>query len=502
MRTPLRVLLVEDSEDDADLLLWEIRGGGYDVIAARVDTEEAMRAALEREWDVVVSDYSLPQFSGLAALELVQHRRLDVPFLLVSGNIGEDVAVAAMKAGAHDYVMKRSLSRLVPAIERELREAAERKARRGAERGLRDNEARLRAIVSNLPGVVFQLQLREAGDYRFSYASEGSYALLGMHPQDLLDSADRFFAIILPADREALWNCIAASAAGLTAANWEGRITVAGNQNAKWINLRFSPRALEGGSIQWEGFMANITQSKLAEEEIRRSQQRLSELSSHLEKIKEEERTRIAREIHDDIGGNLTAIKIDLLWLESRLGKGRKPVLEKLRAVESLVDQTMETASRIGRDLRPGILDLGILAAIEWQAREFEKRMDTPCRVECDAEDFAIDPELASALFSTFRETLTNISKHAHACEVRVKLRLAPDYVELVVTDDGRGIESHDLWKPGSFGLRGMQERAAQLGGSVSICGAPGHGTSVTVRLPHRAGAQAAEAQAITAGQA
>src|ERR1700752_3171979 len=138
MGVPLRVLIVEDSEDDAALLVLELERGGYDVQSERVDTSEAMSAALARQaWDLVVSDYSMPHLRGTDALAIVQQRGLDLPFIFVSGTIGEDTAVAAMRDGAHDYIMKANLRRLIPAIERELREAGVRRERKRAEESLR-----------------------------------------------------------------------------------------------------------------------------------------------------------------------------------------------------------------------------------------------------------------------------------------------------------------------------------------------------------------------------
>ncbi|HWP85069.1 MAG TPA: response regulator [Terriglobia bacterium] len=145
MAKPLRLLLVEDSESDALLLLHELRRGGYEVVHERVDTAEEMSAALEKAcWDIIISDYSMPHFSGLAALSLLKQKGMDVPFLIVSGTIGEDLAVASMKSGAQDYIMKNNLNRLVPAVERELREAAGRRARKEAEEALRRTEEQLR----------------------------------------------------------------------------------------------------------------------------------------------------------------------------------------------------------------------------------------------------------------------------------------------------------------------------------------------------------------------
>src|SRR5687767_11360603 len=140
MSRPLRVLLVEDQEDDALLTLRALRAGGFQPESIRVDTPQAMASALaEKSWDIVISDYAMPKFSGPAALALLQKSGLDLPFIVVSGTIGEDVAVTTMKAGAHDYMMKGHLARLVPAVERELQDAEQRRLRRRAEHSLRES---------------------------------------------------------------------------------------------------------------------------------------------------------------------------------------------------------------------------------------------------------------------------------------------------------------------------------------------------------------------------
>lgn len=481
----MRLLLIEDSTDDAELLLWTLQQGGYDLVHQCVSSASAVIAALDAEtWDLVIADYSLPQFSGITALELVKARKLDIPFIIVSGHIGEDEAVAAMKSGAHDYFMKHNLSRLLPAIERELREAATRAARRTAENRLLEQEVRLSAILSNIPGVVFQLDRNSVGQLKFTYVSEGSESLLGIAPAHLLDNATLFTQLINTRDWPALDAYIAGATSRSATAHWEGRIRLAHDDNPRWISIRFSPTNTTDGKIRGEGIMTNITDSKLAEQELRESRRRLSELTSHMERVKEQERTKIAREIHDDIGGNLTAIKIDLLWLAGKIAPGNPVLTEKIRQIEGLVDETVKTTSRIGRDLRPGILDLGLAAAVEWLAEEFENRMDIPCRVVCASEDLNIHADVANALFSIFRESLTNITKHANATCVDALLKVENDMLTLQVEDNGRGIASSDLGKSGSFGLRGMEERTDQLGGTIRVAGIPGVGTRITVRMP------------------
>ncbi len=176
MSTPLRVLMVEDSEDDAELTVYALQRGGYAPQVTRVDTPDALRAALaEKAWDIVIADYSLPSFSGLEALELLQASGEDLPFLLVSGTVGEDIAVAAMKAGAHDYLMKDNLVRLVPAVARELREAQVRRARQQAENALRASEERYRNIFENTPIGIYQT----TPDGRFLTANSAFVRMLG-----------------------------------------------------------------------------------------------------------------------------------------------------------------------------------------------------------------------------------------------------------------------------------------------------------------------------------
>lgn len=156
MTTQIRILIIEDSEEDALLLIRELTRGGYEPLCKRVDTAESMRSALAgEEWDLIIADYNLPQFNVMAALEIVQSSGLDLPFIIVSGKIGEDLAVAAMKAGAHDYLMKNNLQRLIPAIQRELREAAERRRRRQAEEALRTQFDQMNTIFDSINALVY-----------------------------------------------------------------------------------------------------------------------------------------------------------------------------------------------------------------------------------------------------------------------------------------------------------------------------------------------------------
>ena len=344
-------------------------------------------------------------------------------------------------------------------------------------------ETRFRAIVSNTPGLVYQFRRMADGSIAFPYLSEACHALLGIDPDFLSADPSLLFEQIVPDDRASYLASMVASADNATGWNWEGRISIEAWKDIKWINLRATPRVLSSGGVQWEGIMTNITQSKREETEIKRSRAQLAALSAHIERVKEQERTRIAREIHDDLGGNLTAIKMALTLLKRRLPTD-EALTDKADYVDLLVDRTIEAIHRISVDLRPGILDFGIVAAIDWQAHEFEKQAAIPCQVICNKREIELSTEQASALFRIFQESLNNISKHAHASRVTVNLVRGARGVRLDICDNGRGIAVHDQRKPESFGIRGMIERAKALGGSLSVTPIATGGTKVAIRLP------------------
>lgn len=344
-------------------------------------------------------------------------------------------------------------------------------------------EARFNAIVNHTPGLVYQFLLNADGTHAFPYLSEGCAPLLGVQPAALQADPDLFLRLILPEDRKGYLEAMAVSKINLSAWNWEGRIWVDAWKDVKWINLRATPHAAPGAAVQWDGIMTNITDSKNEQQDVLRSRTRLAELTDHIEQVKEQERARIAREIHDDLGGNLTAIKMALSMLSSRLPPEQPALLDKAAYLDDLVDRTIEAVHRISLDLRPSTLDLGIVAALEWQAREFEKQAGIACVFRSVEREIELDPDHAAALFRIFQEALTNVAKHAGATRVTVTLRRQRQHLTLAICDNGRGIAPADRLKPHSFGLRGMSERARALGGTLTLSAAPGGGTMVTIKI-------------------
>jgi PAS domain S-box-containing protein len=228
----------------------------------------------------------------------------------------------------------------------------------------------------------------------------------------------------------------------------------------------------------------DITDRKRAQEEIRRSREELRALAARLQSVREDERTHIAREIHDELGQALTGLKLDLAWLRQRL-KDRTDLADRLVSVMGRIDGTIDAVRRIATELRPSVLDhLGLVAAVEWQAHDFEKLTGVATRLDVSATTIPVNGTTATTVFRMLQETLTNVARHAGATRVEITLEIGSDAVLLRVGDNGRGISEAERTDRRSLGLVGLRERAIACGGQLSIEGRPGAGTVVSARIP------------------
>lgn len=362
----LRVLHLEDSALDHELAMAHLRRGGAAVHCRRVDTRSDLEAALDRRggaanrWDLILSDYNVPGFSGLEALRLVRERRLDLPFILVSGEIGEETAVEAMRNGASDYLLKANLARLAPAVEHAIEAAEAKRAHAAADRALQA------------------------------------------------------------------------------------------------------------------------------------SREQLAALARHLQTSIEAERAHIAREIHDEVGGTLTALRFELDAIRRRTDLSA--VGERAGAAIELLTHAIDASKRIMHNLRPAILEQGLVAALQWMASNFERRTGIECLLRSPPEVPELPPGVPLVAYRMAQEALTNVSKHAHATQVRIELAVGAGVLSLEVGDNGRGLSDADRAKEKSFGLRGLAERAQAVGGWVDVLsGAGGTQLILSVPLDDRALAAAAE---------
>jgi signal transduction histidine kinase len=346
----LRVLHLEDSDLDHELALAHLQRAGLQVIAKRIESRSEFAAELQGDdWDLILSDYNLPGFSGLQALDMLRASGRLLPFILVSGEIGEDTAVEAMRNGASDYLLKNNLSRLAPAMENAI----------------------------------------EAAEARLARAT--------------------------------------------------------------------------------------------ADAELQASRQRLAELAQHLQTSVELERSAIAREIHDDVGGSLTALNFDLAWIARHAGS--EPVRARAMSALETVTHAIEASQRIMHNLRPAILEQGLVAALHWMASRYEKRTGIECEFHTSHDSLQLPAGVPLVAYRTAQEALTNVSKHAHATRVRLDLLAAPDMLSLEISDNGRGLSNRDLAKAHSFGIRGLHERAVTVGGWVDLSSSA-RGTTLILSIP------------------
>ncbi len=597
MGVPLRVLLVEDSEDDALLLLRELRRGGYEPLCERVDTAGAMETALdEQDWDLVIADHSMPEFSSSAALELLRRKGfMDLPFVIVSGRIGEDAAVAAMKAGAHDYIMKDNLARLNTAIERELREVEGRRERRRAEEELKVSETRFRMMIEQSPlsiqifspdgrtlrvnqawerlwgvtldqipeyNVLRDPQLVEKGV--MPYLEEGfagrpaAIPPVKYEPEETIpnvsdvphrwvrafiypvkDAGGNILEVVLVHEditerkeaeeerrraEEKYRGIFENAVEGIFQTTVEGRFVTANPAMARMFGYDSPEDLLENvsdvaeqlyveperrdefnrlmqrdgfvsgfeiqmyrknGSVMWasasaravrdaagalagyEGTVEDITERKQAEQALR--------------EIREAERRRIARELHDVVLQDLT-YALQSLRIVRRMPEAKR---------DEEADRQVEALRRAVGGLRDAIYELRLESAQEQplvrtlsSIVELNRQMTSECAFE-----LVVDEEFPTSLSGSaglevariVQEALTNVRRHSRARRATVTLGRAGDEAWVQVEDDGRGFDPE---KSPGMGLTGMRERTLALGGRLEMESERGAGTRVRLRVP------------------
>jgi signal transduction histidine kinase len=345
----LKVLHLEDNDADHALVMAHLQRGGMDAEVLRVENEADLTEALDQEWDLILSDYNLPGYSGLAALEKIRSMGKLVPFILVSGEIGEDLAVQAMRNGANDYLLKSNLARLAPAA---------------------------------------------------ALAIEGNRTRIAKQRADLA---------------------------------------------------------------------------------LSHSRQQLRELAQHLQTSIEQERAAIAREIHDDVGGALTAVKFDLAWIVRHATDER--IVNRAHQAMEAIAMAHEASQRLMHNLRPAILEQGLIAALQWMTDRFAKRTSIETSFRTSHEQLDLPAAVPLVAYRFAQEALTNVSKHAHASRVSVDLTQAAGVLSLEVSDNGRGLSQDDLAKARSFGIRGLRERAETVGGWVDISSGT-QGTTLILSVP------------------
>jgi two-component system, NarL family, sensor histidine kinase UhpB len=361
------------------------------------------------------------------------------------------------------------------------------RTRRLAQEASRQNQERFEAVALAATDAIWDLNL----DTRVVWWSDGMHKLFGFQPADVSSRFDWLLDRLHPDDRQRVVDAVGKVAeSGGSSWNGQYRFRRADGTYALVLDRGFIIRDASKKPLRLVGGISDISERRRAEEALENSRRQLRALTARLQSSREEERASVAREIHDELGQVLTALKLNLDWLERKLGERENepslnPLLDRVVESSEIADSAIKTVQRIASDLRPSALDnLGLAEALQEEARKFQQRNSIPCQVQLPAETLQLSREAATAVFRVTQEALTNVARHAQASSAQVRLCADSAFAELQVEDDGVGIRPESLSNPRSLGLLGMRERASVLGGEVAVAPISPRGTRVTLRLP------------------
>lgn len=479
MDKTLKILMMEDNATDAEIVQQLLKKEmPHFEFRLAMNKDAYIQALDEFKPDIILADYSLPQFTAKNALDIILWRSINIPFIIVSGAISEDFAIHIIKHGADDYILKDRLARLPAAIKNALEKRQSEKEKFEAHQKLIKSEKKYRSLFEQNVAGIYQTAL----DGRILTCNDAFVKIMGYDSQiELLgkNSEDFYFT---DTDRDHFMSNLLQNG---ELKDWEMMLKIK-DGNSKYIIMNCSLRKdLITNEAIIEGVLIDITERKKAEKELEESYQSVRKLTEYLLNIREEERTSIAREIHDELGQQLTIMKMDAFWLNKKVGAENNEIREKIQGLLEMIDDTIKSVRRISTDLRPSVLyDLGLAAAMEFHLKEFEKRSGIRTKFTEPETELQLPDHVKIALFRIFQESLTNVARHSGAKTVTIKLKMENKIIVLIIEDDGVGFDEKEVAAKRTLGVLGMKERAAGIGGEYIISGNPGIGTTIEVKIP------------------
>ncbi len=498
----IHLLLVEDSDDDALLIQRQFRRVGMDVTAERVETAAGLSAALRRGTpDVVICDYNMPAFSADEALAQIRADGVDVPFILVSGEVGEETAAALMKAGAHDFVLKDRLARLVPAVERELREAADRRQRRAAQSALRVSEERFRLLAEHAQDIIFRYRLRP--EPAVEYLSPAAEKIIGYTPEELYADPDLLLSLVEPEDRDRFESTWRSADPPATTVRWRRR-------DGEVVHLDQRAAAVhdpDGHVVAVEGILRDTTERVLAEQERQRLEHQLRQ-KERLDSL-----GHLAGGVAHDFN-NLLAVILGYCDMVAESLPPDDPTRADVDGIRTAAERGAALTRQllIFSRLEPSRLETVNLNTVVGETRDLLRR--TLGEDICVVTRLADDLHPVRADRSKMEQVLLNLVVNARAAMpgggvLSIETRNADDAVVLSVADQGHGMEPEVVrraFEPffttrpkgqgTGLGLATAYGAVTDAGGTIDIESAPGAGTTVRIRLPATAAPDEVTAEA------
>jgi two-component system sensor histidine kinase UhpB len=479
----IRVLILEDRQTDAELMVEELRLGGFEPQWQRVETEADYLASLVPELSVILADFNLPAFDAARALRLLNERKLEIPFIVVSGTIGEEVAVAIMREGAADYLLKDRLARLPAAVTAVLENERLRRERRDAETARRGAEQRYREIFENAIEGICQTTMQG----RVVTANPAMARILGYSsPQELIGAMQHFGEKLHADDRRDYDRLILEND---SVRGFECQLYRT-DGGTIWVSL--NTQLVRNGSAEdhYDITLSDITELKETGAALNQYRKELQDLAARLLSAQETESKRLARELHDVFSQKLAVLSMELGTLRKRPPDSHRELQERLAKACEQISELAKAFHQTSRRLHPAVLyDLGLSEALKHECAAFARQHEI--RVTCSSRNLpaGIPDEVALCLYRVAQESLRNIRHHAKAGNVRVALKGGEGEIVLTIDDDGCGFVRQTVRGKGGLGLVSMEERVRYVGGTLFITSTPGRGTRVQVRAPSVPGA-------------
>ena len=485
----IRVIIVDDDLVDRMACCRAlVHDADYEFVLSEAETGQAgLQLAHAQKPDCVLLDYLLPDLNGLEILAELSNDlgEIQVPVIMLTGAGNALVAVEAMKHGAHDYLIKdvnRQYLELLPAvIKRVLRERQTLTEKKQTEENLLQAEAKYRFLVEQIPAIIYTTALDAPN--KLLYISP-QISQLGYSPEEWLADPEGLLKQIHLEDRTLVRAEIARGYVSGEPLRCECRLLTRAGEVRWFLNEASLVRHASGEPLFMQGVLVDITGLKNLENELKESRQSLRNLADKSEISREDERKRIALEVHDELGQILTALRLDVTVINLRFGEHNAALLEKTQGMAVLLDQADRSVRNIVSNLRPASLEMGIVSAVWGLCDEFAARTGSSCILYTVEERIDLDEIRAVAVFRIVQALLTNAARHAGASSVKVTLARHADDLHVEVRDNGKGFDPAATAENKSFGLFGIRERAIALDGTVDVVSAPNQGTVVTLIVP------------------